>query len=60
MTEKYLGTHWTVCYSRKNKTVEIFHKDRMIFCKVYRRVCDAVDVFASLKTVSDIKILLDV
>lgn len=60
MVKKFIGKHYSVGYSRKEKTVQIVYKHTLVFLKVYRRVCDAVDFFASLKNVSDIKELLNV
>lgn len=60
MVEKFIGKHYSVGYSREEKTVQIVYKHTIVFLKVYCRVCDAVDFFASLKNVSDIKELLNV
>lgn len=60
MVEKFIGKHYCVGYSREEKTVQIAYQHTLVFLKVYRRVCDAVDFFAFLKNVSDIKELLNI
>lgn len=55
MVEKDVGKFWSVRYYRECKMVEVLYKNTVVISKLFERVCDTVNFYAKLKTVSDIK-----
>lgn len=56
--EKNVGSYYSVRLCANSKRVEIIKKDKVIGMRIFKKYCDAVNLFARLKKVADVKDLL--
>ena len=56
--EKNIGAYYSVKLCANTKRVEIIKKDKVVGMRIFKKYCDAVNLFARLKKVADVKELL--
>lgn len=59
MVERFLGKQWEVRYYRDMRVVLMLKDGQIVMLRQFERVCDAVDFFASVKTISDARKLVE-
>ena len=56
--EKNIGAYYSVRLCANTNRVEIIKKDKVVGMRIFKRFCDAVNLYARLKKVSEVKDLL--
>lgn len=60
VVSKYVGSNYEVLWDKDGYQINIIHKSRTVKVLVFDKYWKAVDQYAALKTVKDIKALLGV